>query len=68
VYHKPYYVHNNIVKIILIIQSEYLIGRLDKTSEAIFMTNDSDIVNKILRARNNHENMRAKQTLHRSFL
>ncbi|MFS4417824.1 23S rRNA pseudouridine(2604) synthase RluF [Maribacter sp. 2307ULW6-5] len=31
------------------------IGRLDKASEGlIFMTNDGDIVNKILRARNNH--------------
>ena len=32
------------------------IGRLDKDSQGlIFMTNDGDIVNKILRARNNHE-------------
>lgn len=32
------------------------IGRLDKPSEGlIFLTNDGDIVNKILRARNNHE-------------
>jgi 23S rRNA pseudouridine2604 synthase len=32
------------------------IGRLDKPSEGlIFMTNDGDMVNKILRARNNHE-------------
>ena len=32
------------------------IGRLDKSSEGlIFLTNDGDIVNKILRARNNHE-------------
>ena len=32
------------------------IGRLDKASEGlILMTNDGDIVNKILRARNNHE-------------
>ena len=32
------------------------IGRLDKQSEGlIFLTNDGDIVNKILRARNNHE-------------
>ena len=31
------------------------IGRLDKPSEGlIFLTNDGDIVNKILRARNNH--------------
>ncbi|MGB2404552.1 MAG: pseudouridine synthase, partial [Flavobacteriaceae bacterium] len=32
------------------------IGRLDKPSEGlIFLTNDGDIVNKILRARNQHE-------------
>jgi 23S rRNA pseudouridine2604 synthase len=32
------------------------IGRLDKPSEGlIFLTDDGDIVNKILRARNNHE-------------
>ena len=32
------------------------IGRLDKPSEGlILLTNDGDIVNKILRARNNHE-------------
>jgi 23S rRNA pseudouridine2604 synthase/16S rRNA pseudouridine516 synthase len=32
------------------------IGRLDKLSEGlIFLTNDGDIVNKILRSRNNHE-------------
>ena len=32
------------------------VGRLDKPSEGlIFLTNDGDIVNKILRARNNHE-------------
>ena len=32
------------------------VGRLDKPSEGlIFMTNDGDIVNKILRSKNNHE-------------
>ena len=32
------------------------IGRLDKPSEGlIFLTNDGDIINKILRSRNNHE-------------
>ena len=32
------------------------VGRLDKLSEGlIFLTNDGDIVNKILRSRNNHE-------------
>jgi 23S rRNA pseudouridine2604 synthase len=39
-----------------IITCIFPIGRLDKASEGlIFMTNDGDIVNKILRARNNHE-------------
>ncbi|MCZ8497884.1 pseudouridine synthase [Vibrio lentus] len=34
----------------------FLIGRLDKPSDGlIFLTNDGDIVNKILRAGNNHE-------------
>ena len=42
---------------LLIIHLEFFpIGRLDKPSEGlIFLTNDGDIVNKILRARNNHE-------------
>ena len=32
------------------------VGRLDKASEGlIFLTNDGDVVNKILRARNNHD-------------
>jgi len=44
--------------ILLITQNVFIfpIGRLDKPSEGlIFLTNDGDIVNKILRARNNHE-------------
>ena len=37
-------------------QRIFPIGRLDKPSEGlIFLTNDGDIVNKILRAGNNHE-------------
>jgi len=37
-------------------QRIFPIGRLDKPSEGlILMTSDGDIVNKILRARNNHE-------------
>ena len=47
---------NNIVDYINYPKRIFPIGRLDKASEGlIFMTNDGDIVNKILRARNNHE-------------
>lgn len=49
-------VRNNIVDYINYPERIFPIGRLDKASEGlIFMTNDGDIVNKILRARNNHE-------------
>lgn len=47
---------NNIVKFINHPERLFPIGRLDKPSEGlIFLTNDGDIVNKILRAGNNHE-------------
>ena len=47
---------NNIIDFINYPSRIYPIGRLDKPSEGlIFLTNDGDIVNKILRARNNHE-------------
>lgn len=46
----------NIVKYVNHPQRLFPIGRLDKPSEGlIFLTNDGDIVNKILRAGNNHE-------------
>ncbi|TDO77538.1 23S rRNA pseudouridine2604 synthase [Flavobacterium chryseum] len=49
-------VRNNIIDYINYPKRIFPIGRLDKASEGlIFMTNDGDIVNKILRARNNHE-------------
>lgn len=49
-------VRNNIVDYINYPKRIFPIGRLDKDSEGlIFMTNDGEIVNKILRARNNHE-------------
>jgi len=49
-------VQNNIVDYINYPTRIFPIGRLDKASEGlIFMTDDGDIVNKILRARNNHE-------------
>ncbi|ETN95906.1 ribosomal large subunit pseudouridine synthase F [Zhouia amylolytica] len=47
---------NNIVDYINHSERLFPIGRLDKPSEGlIFLTNDGDIVNKILRAGNNHE-------------
>ncbi|MEM7487178.1 MAG: 23S rRNA pseudouridine(2604) synthase RluF [Bacteroidota bacterium] len=47
---------DNIVDFINYPKRIFPIGRLDKPSEGlIFMTNDGDIVNKILRARNHHE-------------
>lgn len=47
---------NNIVDYINYPTRIFPIGRLDKPSEGlIFLTNDGDIVNKILRARNHHE-------------
>ncbi|MDC0204685.1 23S rRNA pseudouridine(2604) synthase RluF [Flavobacteriales bacterium] len=47
---------NNIIDYIDYPTRIFPIGRLDKPSEGlIFLTNDGDIVNKILRARNNHE-------------
>ena len=46
----------NIIDFINYPERIFPIGRLDKLSEGlIFLTNDGDIVNKILRARNNHE-------------
>jgi 23S rRNA pseudouridine2604 synthase len=47
---------NNIIDYINYPTRIFPIGRLDKPSEGlIFLTNDGDIVNKILRAKNNHE-------------
>ena len=46
----------NIIDFIKYPKRIFPIGRLDKHSKGlIFLTNDGDIVNKILRARNNHE-------------
>ena len=46
---------DNIIDYINYPKRIFPIGRLDKPSEGlIFLTNDGDIVNKILRARNNH--------------
>ncbi|WP_291865758.1 23S rRNA pseudouridine(2604) synthase RluF [Maribacter sp.] len=47
---------DNIIEYINYPKRIFPIGRLDKPSEGlIFLTNDGDIVNKILRARNHHE-------------
>ena len=47
---------DNIINYINYPSRIFPIGRLDKASEGlIFLTNDGDIVNKILRARNNHD-------------
>jgi len=63
-YHKPVGITSttdlkdktNIVDAVKYKKRIFPIGRLDKDSEGlIFLTNDGDIVNKILRAGNNHE-------------
>ena len=47
---------DNIIDFIKYPKRIFPVGRLDKLSQGlIFLTNDGDIVNKILRARNNHE-------------
>jgi 23S rRNA pseudouridine2604 synthase len=47
---------DNIIEYIAHPQRIFPIGRLDKPSEGlIFLTSDGDIVNKILRSKNNHE-------------
>jgi 23S rRNA pseudouridine2604 synthase len=49
-------VRNNIVQFVNHSKRIFPIGRLDKESQGlIFLTNNGDIVNKILRAGNNHE-------------
>ena len=50
-------IQSNIVKAVNYPDRIFPIGRLDRPSEGlIFLTNEGDIVNKILRAGNNHEN------------
>ena len=47
---------DNIIDFLKFPKRIFPVGRLDKASEGlIFLTSDGDIVNKILRARNNHE-------------
>tara|TARA_Y100001970_G_scaffold173576_1_gene211997 strand:+ start:4405 stop:5127 length:723 start_codon:yes stop_codon:yes gene_type:complete len=63
---------DNIIDFIKYPKRIFPIGRLDKTSEGlIFLTNDGDIVNKILRARNNHEKeyiVGVNRPINRSFI
>jgi 23S rRNA pseudouridine2604 synthase len=63
---------NNIVDYIGYPERIFPIGRLDKDSQGlILLTNDGDIVNKILRARNNHEKeylVTVQQPLTKSFI
>ena len=50
------HIKGNIIDYINYPERIFPIGRLDKPSEGlIFMTNDGDIVNKILRSKNSHE-------------
>jgi len=62
----------NIIKFINHPERLFPIGRLDKPSEGlIFLTNDGDIVNKILRAGNNHEKeyiVTVNQTITTNFI
>lgn len=63
---------NNIIDFINYSERIFPIGRLDKDSQGlILLTNDGDIVNKILRARNNHEKeyfVTVKQPITKSFI
>jgi len=63
---------DNIIDFIKYPKRIFPIGRLDKSSEGlIFLTNDGDIVNKILRARNNHEKeyiVRVNRPINREFI
>ncbi len=63
---------DNIIDYINYHQRLFPIGRLDKRSEGlIFLTNDGDIVNKILRAGNKHEKeyiVSVKQPISQKFL
>ena len=63
---------DNIIDFINYPKRIFPIGRLDKPSEGlILLTNDGDIVNKILRARNNHEKeylVRVNRPITRKFI
>tara|TARA_B100000161_G_scaffold263790_1_gene235776 strand:- start:248 stop:970 length:723 start_codon:yes stop_codon:yes gene_type:complete len=63
---------DNVIDFIKYPKRIFPIGRLDKPSEGLlFLTNDGDIVNKILRARNNHEKeyiVRVNRPINKDFI
>ena len=63
---------NNIIDFIKYPERIFPIGRLDKDSQGlILLTSDGDIVNKILRAGNNHEKeymVRVKKPINKAFI
>ena len=63
---------DNIIDFVKYPSRIFPIGRLDKPSEGlIFLTNDGDIVNKILRSRNNHEKeyiVNVNRPINRNFI
>ncbi len=63
---------DNVIDFIKYPKRIFPVGRLDKQSEGlIFLTNDGDIVNKILRERNNHEKeyiVSVNRPINRSFI
>lgn len=63
---------NNIIDYLNYPKRIFPIGRLDKASQGlILLTNDGDIVNKILRARNNHEKeylVRVNKRINKKFV
>lgn len=66
------HIKDNIISFVGYPQRIFPIGRLDKDSEGlIFLTNDGDIINKILRAANNHEKeyvVRVNKPIDNAFL
>lgn len=66
------HIKDNIISFVNYPQRIFPIGRLDKDSEGlIFLTNDGDIINKILRAANNHEKeyvVRVNKAIDTAFL
>ena len=63
---------DNVIDFIKYPKRIFPVGRLDKRSEGlIFLTNDGDIVNKILRERNHHEKeyiVRVNRLINRDFI
>jgi len=66
------HIKDNIISFVGYPQRIFPVGRLDKDSEGlIILTNDGDIINKILRATNNHEKeyiVRVNKPINNTFL